>query len=394
MSIKEKIYSFLNNYGSYLSLGIYIILIIVWFTKNPWGLVTKYNSIAIGLTLILGYLLVTTSNFLTKKKALYGSNNSNSNSNSNLSNAPTLLDALMKSSSLLGIIVGIIIFIFVIQWIVSNFSSFLGYSLYFVNALILFGLIAIVYKFVSPLLGNSKTKLPAIIELIKNIILYIPCLLIDLADNIAGTPKSAYVLLIFETILIMTYFIIPKLLKSNLFEDQFGLLLLDKPQYLNKNVPLNMENMENIIENSKNYHYGISSWIWINPQPPSTNPSYARETELLKFGEKCSINYDGKNPDKIIVRALNGRNDKELIAKTDIYLQKWNHVVINYDHGTVDVFVNGKLVDSKGGIVHWMVYEQIIAGTNNGIYGGIKNIRVLDKPYTKNQINLIYKGEL
>ena len=380
----ESINNFMLRYGSYLSLFIYVIIVYIWFSRNPWGLVTKYNSIAIFLTLLLGYFLVTSADFLAKKRALYGTTGESPEG---------LFDFFKKSGSAIGVLFATILVIYAVMWIFANFSTFLGYLLTGVQYLMLFGAIAIFYKLLMPKLKDSHYKLPLFLRVFKDAILYIPCLLISLADSLAGTPKSAWVLLLIEIGFISLYFLIPQIAKLPIFSKiSFGKLLLDEPHYLNEAAPLNQEVMKEVVEDSKNYHYGLSTWIYIDPQPTSTNESYTKETDLLQFGDKARIVYDGRKPRVISVYGQDNKDEQVLIAEADFPLQRWNQVVVNYDHGTMDVFVNGELINSKGGIIPWNTYDQVFAGSENGIYGGIKKVRLTETPLTKNQIDLLYKG--
>ena len=78
----------------------------------------------------------------------------------------------------------------------------------------------------------------------------------------------------------------------------------------------------------------------------------------------------------------------EVVARPQIPLQRWNKIVLNYDHGTLDIFINGELVHSQQN-TQLLSLATISAGSQNGINGGIKDVRWFDKPLTKNQIDLV-----
>ena len=81
----------------------------------------------------------------------------------------------------------------------------------------------------------------------------------------------------------------------------------------------------------------------------------------------------------------------QIVYQTDkIKLQKWNNLVINYDGGTLDIFINGKLVVSKPNIVPFMSYAQITVGEEKGVSGGACNIVYFSSPLSKSQIDLFY----
>ena len=84
-------------------------------------------------------------------------------------------------------------------------------------------------------------------------------------------------------------------------------------------------------------------------------------------------------------------------AFTTIYSMKnfryqvWNNFVINYDGGTVDVFVNNILMASKGGIATPLDGGNIICGQNKGVLGGIKNTFLFDKVLSRSEVSTLYR---
>ena len=75
----------------------------------------------------------------------------------------------------------------------------------------------------------------------------------------------------------------------------------------------------------------------------------------------------------------------------NILYQKWNNIVINYDGGDMDVFLNGELVGSKPGIAPYMRYENVSVGEINGIQGGMCNVKYYNHILSKKDIKLTYK---
>ena len=70
--------------------------------------------------------------------------------------------------------------------------------------------------------------------------------------------------------------------------------------------------------------------------------------------------------------------------------QKWNNIVINYDLGILDIFVNGKLEGSWNGTLQYMADRPIVIGEKYGISGGICNVVYFPSALTKSQIELSF----
>lgn len=370
-----RINTMLFEYGGYTSFVLYVILAFVLFKYNPYHLFTRFQPVAIAITLVFGLLIATTSDFVFRRAEWFGS----------ASTQPSVHSWLLKSSSSLGVILAIVAIIFGGFWIFANFGRFLSYLVYVSYAFSIIGGLGLIYMLLGPKLSNIRT--PAAIELIKNIIFYLPCLLIDLFDNIAGTKKSIWMLLGFEILALIAYFGIPLLLKSKYVK--MGTVLASEPQYLNRISHVDTKAYRDVVERSKEtLHYAFTADVWINPQPTSTSAAYTRDTNIISFGDRVRIMYNGKSdPKKLILKAKDGK-DEETVITVPILLQKWNTLVVNYDHGTLDLFVNGELVSSTQNVPYLSV-AGLEGGAENGIHGGIKNIRYFDKPLTANQMELL-----
>ena len=120
--------------------------------------------------------------------------------------------------------------------------------LLFVNIFILIVFAAFIIKVfnVDKKLKEKSSPDPSWFGLIKKIILYIPCALIDLLEYIKLqykiTPKVAWQLLGLEILLVMGRFIIPYLYDKAM--NRKGTLLVAKPQNINNEVFL--ENFEDL----------------------------------------------------------------------------------------------------------------------------------------------------
>ena len=278
-----------------------------------------------------------------------------------------------------------------------------GMTAYVLNIVLIIGIVSFLVKLIR---GDKKLHDDNTIwSLIKNIVLYIPCLVIDVVEYLKYqyniTTKTHWIILAIDIGILLAKDHLPKI-KSFLF-DTGGKQLLSDPVYLNELrfiakyndlVPQPKVNDDHKTTGSKKrhfeYNYAISMWIYINPQPPNTNASYNRYTSLFNFGDKPRILYKAKtNTLKIVMK--NGKKDKEEIFKGKIMkLQKWNNFVINYNGGTLDIFLNNELIASKPGVVPYMRFDSIETGSIGGIHGGICNVKYFNNALKKNMVNSIY----
>lgn len=145
------------------------------------------------------------------------------------------------------------------------------------------------------------------------------------------------------------------------------------------------------------YTYSISGWFYLNPQPPNTSASYSTYTNILNYGKKVGIEYNGKlNSLRVTAAAQSTNVDEkntsiEVFKTSDIMYQKWNNIVVNYDNGYMDVFYNGVLVGSQAGVVPYMSFDTIITGSTDGIMGGICNVNYYRNILPEKTIKLNYK---
>ena len=87
-----------------------------------------------------------------------------------------------------------------------------------------------------------------------------------------------------------------------------------------------------------------------------------------------------------------GKNQKpKVFIIDDVPLQKWNNIVINYDGGILDIFMNSKLLASYNNIVPYMSQDQITIGDEQGLSGGICNVVYFPQSISKDRIDINYK---
>jgi len=166
------------------------------------------------------------------------------------------------------------------------------------------------------------------------------------------------------------------------------------------------------------YKYAISGWFYLNPQPPNTNAAYNKYTNIIKYGNKVRLEYNGKKNSLRVMAEVAAptknntgvtededtededtededtepKNKSVVVYESkDVIYQKWNNIVINYNEGYIDIFLNGVLVGSYVGVAPYMKLDEIVTGSENGIYGGVCNLVYYNDVLNEKNIVMNYK---
>jgi hypothetical protein len=278
--------------------------------------------------------------------------------------------------------------------LVSNIKTFHTLYIYLIDFIIISGLIGIVYLYIQ----NINT---GYIGTLKTNALLAPSMLIEFAKYVKkefyDAGSTVWILLGIIISLAIIRILLPNLIHYISSHD--GIELLRKPIYLNKEVVLG--NYENIHLNEKkkfSYIYSVSFWFYINPQPPNTSPAYNKYTNILNYGNKPRVQFHSQK-NKLRVQCVEKDDSISTIYETDsLQYQKWNNMVINYDAGNMDVFINGDLVGSRQNIAPYMTFENIVSGEKSGIEGGICNVHyykhILSLSAISNTYHLLRNNEI
>lgn len=301
--------------------------------------------------------------------------------------------SLFKQSltALFGIIIsGLIIF-----WIVYNIQSS-SYFSFILNILLVILVLGLIYKIIMPSSDNSKKN--TFLSLVLSILFYIPCLATDI---ISSTDNSHIIVAIMLLIVILfAYYKVPTYnTPFTLSKLQGGTQLIDKPIYTDKQHSLGSY-LDLNPDRENDYQYAISCWIFIEAAAPN-NSKYV---SLLNFGEKPNILYNGElntlmvtmdqhNLNKHSKHKLidfDEHNNRILFKKEHFLLQKWNNIIINYNGGVLDIFINGELVKSDIGVVPYYKLDNLTVGQDDGIKGGIKKVVYFKQPLSAPNIYYLY----
>lgn len=383
----------------------YIIFIIILYWYNPFSISSKHPLFSNVLTLLVALIYVLLFYFLKAKLELRSYPDS----------SPSETNFLIKLLSTLAVF---IVSIFLIKTVAGFIAQgHLGIlSLFRYCLIIIFLIIAFAgaYTFLKPYFDKAKGKdSKSILSFFFNLIMYLPCLVLAflayLKNQYQITTKPVWLLLLAEIIIIVLWFIVPLVLHA--FATTNGLQLLKEPEYLNKEAILGTfeelygkeNNNSNDLDSANNkierfsYHYSLSFWFYLNPQPTNTSPAYNKFTTILNYGNKPAVEYNAAlNTLRVLVESAQkpGEPNKtvEIFQTKKVLFQKWNNMVINYDRGTMDVFLNSELVGSKPSIAPYMTFENIQVGSSNGLHGGISNVMYFKENLSRDYIELMYQS--
>jgi len=236
--------------------------------------------------------------------------------------------------------------------------------------------------------------------------------------------------------LLFNYVIIP--FGMTKYYKQGGKQLINHP--ISIDVLTNVATYQHLNGSDKiSYKYALSFWFYIDSFPPSTGSAYLKTVPILSYGDNPSIKYHGPSNSIIItvkqksedadivssiqkletnikkeniekwnsiqdkiqsgiekIKALPIGNEEDangnriIYKRSDILLQKWNNIVLNYNGGTLDVFYNGELVKSAIEVVPKINYDMLTIGTENGINGHVANLMYFDHPLNYLTVNRLY----
>jgi hypothetical protein len=300
------------------------------------------------------------------------------------------------------LVLGIIGLASIIIYLVTKSNEFSNVLTLLMNVIIVVGVLSLIYFAIEkiPILKRLKMFLmkAPITKVIYHLIFYIPCILEDIYNyiketEIGETPGYIYKILLIELIVIVGYLVIPiikdKVSNYDAKEVLKGPIYLDK-----KKVHASYEELNGSIEEKEryNYNYGISGWFYIHEQHANMKDTSDKYVSIINYGNKPNVLYNVEQQ-KLRVLMKTGIDEDEIIYETsNIKLQKWNNIVLNYNSGILDVFINGKLVATSKNKIGYMTLDNITSGEDEGISGGIKEIKYYENPIEKRKIEYLNKN--
>lgn len=378
---KDGFSSVINNPSYYLFASVIemIILVLILYIWNPLNF-SSDNPLAAAIIVIIFVIIQMSMYFFVRENS--------SNTKFTFSFSDTFFKIILTILTLIGTV----LLFYVILIYGSSSLIFLFHNIvYFTIGLFA---LTILYLFLKPMLDAARESEASILKLFGQLFFYTPCLILDILEwfiyQYKITTKPIWILFGIEALLIALQILVPKLVTW--LSNQQGKILLTEPVYLDKQHIIGNYQTLYGENDSRKYKYSISAWFWINPQPPNTSPAYTKFTNILEFGQKPAILYNALENTLRVTCQLHENDIATIYETNNIKYQSWNNIVVNYDAGTMDVFVNGEIVGSKPGIAPYMTFEDIVVGSFNGIQGGIANVVYRDDIMHAREIEYFYKA--
>lgn len=453
-ALPRNLQIFYNERSKYTSLFLmYVLIMAILYFYDPGNIMTKYVGVSTFLTVAVGlliFIMILVYHYLFTHPSKSGQAGSAPSFLGNLSTVAYVLGAFSISGFL---IYSLLSWIGAFKQN-SYTSDSIGSTI--LNYVMLIGMLGIIWKLANAggyltknpvfrLILNTILYIPC---LVVNIFDY-------LTGQYKQTKQTEVMLLLLGLGLFASFFLIKFILYprvSTKYYGQGGKSWVNDPiptdkqtsvatyQQLNENAPV-LGDTDSDLQNSSekyNYQYAMSFWFYLDSFPPSTSTANNQTSNILCYGENPCVKYDGatntilitvkndgdsriamrkqrqqQNPNTKVtegftmsdiknkieeVKTMAVSNDLDSMGNRIIYkhsnvlLQKWNNIIMNYKGGTLDVFYNGELVKSAIEVVPYMKFDMLTVGSNNGISGNVANLVYFDTPIDYLQVHTLYNS--
>jgi hypothetical protein len=351
--------------------------------------------------------------------------------------------AINKIFLLLG---GVAFVVSIIYWFISISNSFnkthsVGALL--MNLMVIFVILIIMFKYLSNTTHFQKSPY---FRLAVGTLFYIPCLAYDIlrsvlgmlgltippltslagsvangAKGVAGTistvekpaGKDMVTLITVLVAYVAYFFVIPYSL--NKVAKQGGNVILQEPVPLSTEKSLGTYTKLNGIEDSSvtpifgqsavfNYTYAVSFWIYLDSSTTSVSDNYYT---VMNYNEMPHIMWNPKKATMIFTVNKNTIEDETsssntpaeddvtntgnriLLTLESMTMQKWNNIVVNYVNGTLDIFINGDLIQSSRNVVPEITYGELTIGSPK-LSGKVCNVVYFNYSLEMKNVHYLY----
>jgi hypothetical protein len=429
--------------------ALFVITLVILYFVNPGGIMTKYGGPIVFFSLFAGIIMV----IMITIYQYYLSNPSKIYDFEKSHNFSTFVIKGIYILASLGISFGLIYGALSLMGVFEQDSSKSGNIGHIIFNLIVFcSMLGIIYKLANAggfldknpyyrLILNILLYIPCILVTIVNTLLKLLGM-IPSTTTPFSPPKPFETKMLGLSLALLggyyVWFFLAKPYLQSKYLKQGGKQLINQPVKTNTLTNVATYQSLNNNEDKFSYQYAISFWVYLDAFPPSTSASYNKVVSLLSYGENPNIKYSSENntfyitvkqltdnenvvtdnvktdnlssdiinkwknvKDKIsdaiesvksmsIGNELDSDGHRIIYKHPDVLLQKWNHILLNYNGGTLDVFYNGKLVKSAIEVVPYLKFDMLTTGTENGVSGNIANLMYFNKPLDILTINTLY----
>lgn len=429
----------------------FVIFVTLLYFVNPWGLMTNYGGPVVFFTLFAGIVMVI---MITIYQYFLSNPSKGYLLKDSPRPLEFIMKGLYVLAALgisFGLIYGALKMMGVFNQDASKADSW-GHIIF--NLLVLCAMLGIIYKLANAggfldknpyyrLVLNTLLYIPCLLVSFVNMISQV--LGFSKGTTAAFSPPKPFEIkmLILGLVLLGSYFLWFFLAKHYI---QSSYLKQGGKQLINQPVPTdiltNVSSYQNLSGSDKfNYQYAMSFWFYLDSFPPSTSGAYNKVVPILSYGENPTIKYSSANntlyitvkqktdTNSVVDFSINGEKEIEIKPETidkwknvqekindaienvksmpfgneidsdghriiykhpDVQLQKWNHILLNYNGGTLDVFYNGELVKSAIEVVPYMKLDMLTVGTENGVSGNVANLMYFKYPLNYYTVNTLY----
>jgi hypothetical protein len=429
----------------------FVIFVTLLYFVNPWGLMTNYGGPVVFFTLFAGIVMVI---MITIYQYFLSNPSKGYLLKDSPRPLEFIMKGLYVLAALgisFGLIYGALKMMGVFNQDASKADSW-GHIIF--NLLVLCAMLGIIYKLANAggfldknpyyrLVLNTLLYIPCLLVSFVNMISQV----LGFSKGTTATfspPKPFEIkMLILGLVLLGSYFLwffFAKHYIQSSYLKQGGKQLINQP--VPTDILTNVSSYQNLSGSDKfNYQYAMSFWFYLDSFPPSTSGAYNKVVPILSYGENPTIKYSSANntlyitvkqktdTNSVVDFSINGEKEIEIKPETidkwknvqekindaienvksmpfgneidsdghriiykhpDVQLQKWNHILLNYNGGTLDVFYNGELVKSAIEVVPYMKLDMLTVGTENGVSGNVANLMYFKYPLNYYTVNTLY----
>lgn len=317
----------------------------------------------------------------------------------------------LSTIGLVGLVVG---------WAVLNSGKLSGPSYVIaliLNIFIVLAFLGFAYKILSK---SSLLQESPYTRLILNAIFYIPCIIADFIDFVVriyqheknNTTKNVLVISGMIFVVGVVYLLAPPIINWIRRARMGGKIYVNEPVSTTKKMILATYTQLNDVPDDEiyityEYNYALSFWFYMNPSPGHVKHSHNVFTPICDYGGKPTIWYNG-NLNTLMVttklaeltedRVKNAHLDLDdegnviIYKQENVLLQRWNNVILNFDKGNLDLFLNGDLVKSVKNMVPYIELDTLSVGYPSGVNGSICNVAYYNHPLDAININMLYNS--